>query len=59
MPTDPEILGFGNRWYGPALENAENVILQEGVEVNMITAPYFLGTKMEAFRARGNEALLC
>jgi hypothetical protein len=54
MPTDPAILGFGNRWYGPALENAKNIILQDGLEVNMITAPYFLGTKMEAFLGRGN-----
>jgi hypothetical protein len=23
MPTDPSILGFTNRWYGPALENAQ------------------------------------
>ena len=54
MPTDSEILGFGNRWYGPALENAEHMVIQNGIEVNMITAPYFLGTKMEAFLARGN-----
>jgi hypothetical protein len=25
MPTDPSILGFGNRWYGPALENSQRV----------------------------------
>ena len=54
MPTDPQILGFGNRWYRSSLENAESVVLQRGVAVNMITAPYFLGTKMEAFLTRGN-----
>ena len=31
------------------------MVLQDGVEVNIITGPYFLGTKMEAFLARGNE----
>ncbi|MCK5194694.1 MAG: nucleotidyl transferase AbiEii/AbiGii toxin family protein, partial [Desulfobulbaceae bacterium] len=54
MPIDSKILGFGNKWYKPALENAESITLPSGVEVNMITAPYFLGTKMEAFFARGN-----
>ena len=54
MPTDSKILGFGNRWYGPALENAEHMAIQNDIEVYMITASYFLGTKMEAFLARGN-----
>jgi len=54
MPTDPKILGFGNRWYVPSLENAISIELQDGVEVNMVTAPYFMGTKMEAFLTRGN-----
>lgn len=54
MPTDPQILGFGNRWYAPSLENAISITLHDDVEVNMITAPYFLATKMEAFLIRGN-----
>jgi hypothetical protein len=53
MPLDPAILGFSNRWYPEALEAAEEVQLLAGLTVRAITAPYFLGTKLEAFRGRG------
>jgi hypothetical protein len=52
MPLDPAILGFSNRWYPEALEAAEEVQLPAGLTVRVITAPYFLGTKLEAFRGR-------
>jgi hypothetical protein len=29
MPTDSSILGFSNRWYQPALENAQRVRIAE------------------------------
>jgi hypothetical protein len=52
MPTDEGILGFSNRWYKPAIETA-NLILLDGFELRVVTAPYFIGTKLEAFRGRG------
>ncbi|MGD1024080.1 MAG: hypothetical protein ABR880_14940 [Candidatus Sulfotelmatobacter sp.] len=54
MPTDPSILGFSNRWYGPALATAQKV-LADKYEIRVITAPYFLATKLEAFRGRGKN----
>ena len=54
MPTDSSILGFSNRWYGPALENAHTVKIVE-YDVRVITAPYFLATKLEAFHGRGKN----
>jgi hypothetical protein len=48
MPTDASILGFSNRWYGPALENAQKTRIGD-YEIGVITAPYFLATKLEAF----------
>ncbi len=48
MPTDPSILGFSNRWYRSALENAQRVPIEQ-YEIRVITAPYFLATKLEAF----------
>lgn len=52
MPTDSTILGFSNRWYGPALKNAE--LLEVGDrQIRLISAPYFLATKLEAFHGRG------
>jgi hypothetical protein len=52
MPTDPAILGFSNPWYLPALENATSVEV-EGHRIRLISAPYFLATKLVAFHGRG------
>jgi hypothetical protein len=54
MPLDASILGFSNRWYADALRTAVAVELPSGLKLKAITAPYFLGTKIEAFRGRGN-----
>jgi hypothetical protein len=54
MPTDSSILGFSNRWYGPALENAQRAKIGD-YEIRVITAPYFLATKLEAFHGRGKN----
>lgn len=52
MPLDPSILGSSNRWYADALHTAVEVGLPGGLKLKAITAPYFLGTKIEAFRGR-------
>jgi hypothetical protein len=52
MPTDSSILGFTNRWYSQALENAETVEVGEH-KIRLISASYFLATKLEAFHGRG------
>ena len=53
MPTDPKIQGFGNKWYAPAAESAGLVQLSSGQSIRLVTAPYFLITKLEAFDGRG------
>jgi predicted nucleotidyltransferase len=53
MPTDERILGFGNRWYRPALVTAQGFVLPGGERIRVVTAPYFLATKLEAFAGRG------
>lgn len=54
MPTDPSILGFSNRWYRQAMQEA--VIAQIGnYRIRLITAPCFLATKLEAFFGRGQR----
>jgi len=55
MPLDASILGFSNRWYPDALRTAVEVELVSGLKLKAITAPYFLGTKIEAFRGRGDD----
>lgn len=53
MPTDENILGFGNRWYKEAIASAINYQLTDNIEIKIVTAPYFLATKLEAFKTRG------
>ena len=56
MPTVKDILGFANRWYPLALETAQWVTLPSGKTIKLITAPVFIGTKLEAFKDRGTDA---
>jgi hypothetical protein len=53
MPTDENILGFSNRWYLPAIKNSATIELEPNLEIQIATAPYFLGTKIDAFFGRG------
>lgn len=53
LALSKEVLGFTNIWYKPALHHASSLTLPEGPSIRVITAPYFLATKMEAFRGRG------
>ena len=55
MPTDAEILGFSNQWYQQALQNAEVRQISDDMAIRLVTAPYFLATKIDAFHNRGNE----
>jgi hypothetical protein len=52
MPTDSKILGFSNRWYGPALKYSDLMRVATH-QIRLISAPYFLATKLEAFHGRG------
>jgi hypothetical protein len=54
MPTDERVLGFSNRWYAPAISSAGHMDIA-GFRIRLITPTYFLGTKLEAFRGRGNN----
>lgn len=54
MPTDSSILGFSNRWYPSAIAHADWTGLPSGKSIRMVSAPYFLITKLEAFDGRGH-----
>lgn len=54
MPVEEEILGFSNRWYPEALAKAQAYRLPSGLDIRLVTAPYILATKVEAFLGRGN-----
>ena len=54
IPTDGRILGNSNRWYKPAIR-AAHVVELDGFKLRVVTTPYFIGTKLEAFRGRGER----
>jgi hypothetical protein len=58
LALSKEVLGYTNLWYERALNHAILFVLPSGQPIRLITAPYFLGTKMEAFRGRGQEDFL-
>lgn len=58
IPSNEKILGFGNRWYKGAIEHAVTHQISEGLFIKSVTAPYFLATKIEAFKTRGNNDFL-
>ncbi len=53
MPLDEKILGFTNKWYKPAVLTAEDYEIFLGTKIRVVTPPYFIATKLEAFRGRG------
>ena len=55
MPTHEKILGFGNPWYEDAIKAANFFLLNNGLTVWIISAPYFIGTKLSAYARRGNN----
>ena len=54
LPTDERILGFSNRWYGPAIRAAQTIRVGRH-DIRVVTTPYFLATKLEAFHGRGGH----
>jgi hypothetical protein len=53
MPLEEKILGFSNRWYRAAMEAAHEIALEPELRIRVVTAPYFVATKLEAFSGRG------
>jgi hypothetical protein len=45
--------GFSNRWYPRALATAMPLELKPGLVIRVLTVPYYLATKTEAFLGRG------
>lgn len=58
MPTNSEVLGFSNRWYSQAMSNSIQIDLAPKLSIRLASAPYFIATKLEAFRGRGKNDFL-
>lgn len=55
VPLDEKVLGFANPWYQSGFAAALKTELAEGLTLRHLSAPYFLATKFEAFRDRGQN----
>lgn len=55
MPMDPDVLGFGNRWFQPGYERAISYALGEGVSIKVFPAALYAAAKAEAYRDRGKD----
>ena len=53
MPTEPEAIGFSNRWYPEDFRQAETKAIDDETTVQVFSLPYFLASKWEAFKSRG------
>ncbi|AYF44167.1 hypothetical protein BALOs_1160 [Halobacteriovorax sp. BALOs_7] len=52
MPANEEVLGFTNEWYLKGIENKVTLDL-ESYKISIFSLPYFLASKVCAFKARG------
>ena len=55
MPTDPSVLGFSNRWYPSGVKTAIEFTMDNVDPIRIFTAPYFIASKLEAFKTRGKS----
>ncbi|MEO7264369.1 MAG: nucleotidyl transferase AbiEii/AbiGii toxin family protein [Ferruginibacter sp.] len=55
MPTDDISIGFKNKWYPQGFKKAVNYLIDETNSVKILSAPYFIATKLEAYKGRGND----
>lgn len=54
MPPSRDVLGWNTRWLMKALTSAV-VVDANTPDIRIVTAPYFLASKIEAFEGRGNN----
>ena len=55
MPAEDSSIGISNRWYKPGFKYLQQIELPGGIRINILPAPYFLATKLEAFKDRGGN----
>lgn len=58
MPTNEKIFGFASGWYKNAVHNTQSLDLSHQRTIKIVTPPYFLATKIDAFKDRGKNDYL-
>jgi len=55
MPTNDPSIGFTNIWYPEGFDQAVTQQIDEGNIIKILSAPYFIATKLEAHKGRGKN----
>jgi len=55
MPTAEEILGFSNKWYSKGFAHSTEVMIDKEYIIRIFEPAYFIATKLEAFKNRGEN----
>ena len=55
MPTNDPTIGFTNKWYPDGFINAVACKIDDDLTIKILTAPYFIATKLEAHKGRGGN----
>ena len=55
MPTNDPSIGFSNKWYQEGFDNSVDYKIDEQCSIKILDAPYFIATKIEAFKGRGKN----
>ena len=58
MPTAEKVIGFSNKWYKSEIAHAQRLKLPGGPEIAILSPPYLMATKIEAFKGRGQNDFL-
>jgi predicted nucleotidyltransferase len=53
MPTEDDSIGFRNQWYPEGFKNAIEYKIDDRNIIKILSSPYFIATKLEAFKGRG------
>lgn len=53
MPLSGDILGFTNIWYAEGFKRAIEFNIDSNSKVKVFPSPYFIASKLEAFKNRG------
>jgi predicted nucleotidyltransferase len=55
MPTHDPSIGFSNIWYPKGFEKAVDYEIEPGNIIKILSPPYFIATKLEAHKGRGED----
>jgi len=55
MPTNDPSIGFTNIWYPEGFKKAVDYEIDERNVIKILSAPYFIATKLEAHKGRGKN----